>query len=489
MKTNIKRITIISCCFFILSTLITNFIINKNNNENENSTKITLDLNQVSNSFFNNKDGGAIQVCFTLPAFIPFGGIEVWFKGLVDILKEDERINLHGLYVWDIRSPALWNYSISSKILILNEVKQVQEQCHVTISTAFRAIKNNINIMTIHGGSNSDWTKQYARYSNFYDYIVGVSLDSRYTLPSVDQSKMIYVPSYIHNKTCQNKSKSRFRYCKKQLLFAGRISSEKRPELFCESLKHLTDYCGVVVGPVYYYSNKFTCDSSNVIYVGSSENVQCYMENSEALLVPSDSEGGPIVAIEAWLKGLPVIMKSTGLAKQYSDGFIIYNWDNPNFEQLRTILEDVTLLHNVNLNSRIILDENFSKKVVKNKWRLIFDDVEAKMSKTNIYNFILLSNEGSMSRILGKMVIIDCMHDKCHTIIRFTQTTMSFCFKYHSSGPIFDIKFSVSGKNFLTSREILNSKGKLCFKFGLEDNFHLDVQLGYNQIQLYDFFI
>lgn len=427
------------------------------------------------------------KLCFVLPAFTLHGGIEAWFKTLHNMMRDFDMIDTYGLYIWDIRTKVIWRYSLDNDLFVIHSVYEVENQCHIVIGTAFRPIKNVVNILAIHGGAGCKWTQKYSSHSKLYDIVIGVSIDSKFNTAEEEQSRVITIPSYVYKlDNCDHNNK--YKLCEKQLLFVGRISSEKRPKLFCEVVCKMDEYCGVVIGPSYFTGNNFECKCSNVYYLGARDDAQCYMRESLAQLIPSESEGGPIVAIEAWLNNLPVIMKSTGLAKQFPSAFIEFDWDNPQIDKLHRILENDLILNESKRNGYQTYIKHFSKEVLMKLWlNVVNTSLMIIRERKWLVDIDLISDVLSTTRFLGKSIIVDCMDKGCRSTIRFNTKVDVFCFRYSSAGPDNNLKFSVSSTLELKIVVSSEARRRICTRIMMNTYFHLDIDLGYNQVELNNF--
>src|SRR5690606_12016529 len=87
---------------------------------------------------------------------------------------------------------------------------------------------------------------------------------------------------------------------KKILLYLGRISIEKNPQFFVDTVYHLpNDWIGVMAGPVY-FDKFFPKLHQRVIWIGLQKNPYNVLNICDAFMIPSKKEGGPIVLLEAW---------------------------------------------------------------------------------------------------------------------------------------------------------------------------------------------
>lgn len=104
------------------------------------------------------------------------------------------------------------------------------------------------------------------------------------------------------------------------LLFLGRVSMEKKPPFFIDTCKNLPDeWICVMVGPLQFVFNDPVI-GDKVRYVGSHPWPADAIQVADALLLPSPSEGGPIVMLEAWGQKKPFFIYRTGLADRFPEG-------------------------------------------------------------------------------------------------------------------------------------------------------------------------
>lgn len=174
-----------------------------------------------------------------------------------------------------------------------------------------------------------------------------------------------------------------------KILFVGRNSSEKRPEIFFEIAKKCLDLK---------LSVEFTVIGDFDLNLNASQNVSIiglihdksllndYYQNSDLLLITSSREGFPMVVLEGMAHGVVPICTNVGEISEFinsenQNGFIISN--NQEVEnivqdfvkQIETLENNGNILSSTSLNAYQSVKSNFSitqfsesyKKLLKNK--------------------------------------------------------------------------------------------------------------------------
>ncbi|KAI9142853.1 hypothetical protein BKA69DRAFT_1037301 [Paraphysoderma sedebokerense] len=368
-----------------------------------------------------------------MPAFTKHGGIESWFKSLHGIINSLDNIKFYGVYIWDIRYEGSIDYLRKHNIYAFTSVNDMEQACHITLSTAFHYLDNPYmyQVQVIHGSGFDNWTWRYARFAKLYNHVVAVSYNSLERQNKNVLKKSSYIPSFVKKHENCDPDASRYKFCDRQILFLGRLSSEKRPELFCKALCELP-HCGVLIGPYYFDVNRPSCECPNVHIIGDRNDGQCFMRHSEFLFVPSDTEGGPIVAIEAWLNDLPVVMKETGLAVNYPSSFLIYDWDKMDLNELRTLLTNKTQIQEAKDAAQMTYMKEFSEPVLKAAWKKIIDDgIKYLQWKGVQLNWELYKSEQAFITQQGRSVNINCVEVKCTVGFKVRALSTKILIKYN----------------------------------------------------------
>ncbi len=135
------------------------------------------------------------------------------------------------------------------------------------------------------------------------------------------------------------------RYC----LFVGSLVSRKGPDILLHALSKVRLPCVFVGdGPMRTSLERLAARlgiADRVVFTGALEyhDVQAYYSGAEALVLPSVSEGVPLVAIEALSAGVPVIASNLeGIASVVHDrknGLLVQSGDIPALARALSVLE------------------------------------------------------------------------------------------------------------------------------------------------------
>lgn len=185
------------------------------------------------------------------------------------------------------------------------------------------------------------------------------------------------------NDTILNKSKkSNF-----TVLFVGRWSREKRPELFLQIAKRVlekySDINFLMLGSeMEPYKNEII--NSGVVYKGEIKNensLQNIYQKANLLLITSYREGFPVVVMEAMVNGVvPIVTNVGGLSEHITNGingFLIEN-ENPdtviieNFsKKIEELYQEREILARISENALNYAHENFDIEVFNNQYNKI----------------------------------------------------------------------------------------------------------------------
>ncbi len=97
-----------------------------------------------------------------------------------------------------------------------------------------------------------------------------------------------------------------------QVAFVGRLSYEKGPDVFIRLARQLPDYDFSIYGDGPMFSEISTIATDNVKLVGHVTSMERHWSNISLLCITSREEGLPLVAIEAIVRGIPVISFDIG---------------------------------------------------------------------------------------------------------------------------------------------------------------------------------
>ncbi|EKN3564105.1 glycosyltransferase [Yersinia enterocolitica] len=130
------------------------------------------------------------------------------------------------------------------------------------------------------------------------------------------------------------------RPCENKILFLGRLTHPKRPDLICKVVADNSQYKLDIVGAGDYYDslvNKYSA-SDNIKFLGEINSFNRFNEY-DVFVLTSDSEGLPMSALEAATAGLPLVLSNVGGCNEIIDrnGLLITNSE----ESLSAALENI----------------------------------------------------------------------------------------------------------------------------------------------------
>lgn len=321
----------------------------------------------VNNRMNDNNHPSRYMLCFVFPGFFNYGGVETWFWNLYPSFSQGE-FTVHSVKVLDSWAPEIPFMMEGMGIFFNPSMLQMQIECDIIIMTGSHPVKRLIDsekqLLVIHGGSNCDWTKNYAKFYRHYDFSVGVSHDSLNLIDRLDRNQSVFIPTPVLDKLedCEARKP-----CENTVLWLGRISSEKDPELFCSMMDKMPlNHCGWVVGPYYHESYTPRC-SDRTIIAGPTKKPLCFMKAADVVVNTSPQEGGPIVAIEAWMLKKPFYMFDTGLMKVFGHDDMKFKSRDPT--DMASLLEKQND-HKVDAMFEVY-QKIFSPKIVYDKWNKV----------------------------------------------------------------------------------------------------------------------
>ena len=140
-----------------------------------------------------------------------------------------------------------------------------------------------------------------------------------------------------------------------RLVFIGRLSSEKRPDLFIQIVRH-TGMRAVVIGDgvLGVHLNDTNKDLTDFVFVGHRSNPWIDVSTKDLVVVTSDFEGDGLVALEAASIGIPVALRDNSDLKAI--GFPERNYFQ-NSEDLANRLRETDF-------SAFVLQESESEKIL-----------------------------------------------------------------------------------------------------------------------------
>jgi len=98
----------------------------------------------------------------------------------------------------------------------------------------------------------------------------------------------------------------------KQIAFVGRLSFEKGPDIFLRLAKHLPQFNFCIYGDGPMLTEISNLASANIKFLGRVKSMDPHWPKINLLCITSREEGLPLVAIEALVRGVPVISYDIG---------------------------------------------------------------------------------------------------------------------------------------------------------------------------------
>ena len=121
----------------------------------------------------------------------------------------------------------------------------------------------------------------------------------------------------------------------KQVAFVGRLSYEKGPDVFIRLAQQLPEYDFSIYGSGPMLEEISTTASSNVTLEGHVKSMNTHWSKIGLLCITSREEGLPLVAIEALVRGIPVISFDIGgiasVVINYVNGWLIEPYNETAF--------------------------------------------------------------------------------------------------------------------------------------------------------------
>ncbi|MCE9585347.1 glycosyltransferase family 4 protein [Candidatus Nomurabacteria bacterium] len=227
---------------------------------------------------------------------------------------------------------------LKSKKIILNTVDSFDPDivsCHSGIAGIFgrlSILNKKPTIFTAHGwsfGQGSPFLQKIITYpsellaSHFCKKIICVS---KYDLNLAIKLKVapLYKLINIHNGAEIPSEKPLIRESLKSIIFVGRLSNQKKPELLLNALNILPkDIINNIIvyivgdGPNYDKLNSLVIQNDlneKVIFMGALSRLEIlsFLEKNDLFILPTKQEGLPRSILEAISKGLPVIASDVG---------------------------------------------------------------------------------------------------------------------------------------------------------------------------------
>jgi glycosyltransferase involved in cell wall biosynthesis len=258
-----------------------------------------------------------VKVGFISVVYNKVGGVETWHKSLVPSLRH--RVDIRG--VVSINDPHSsikdlevdWGAGEQDALQLIRKI-DVLVLWGDDSPGRFFAKKTLKKVICVHHGDEiGAWAFDVIRkQSKFATDIVAVN-------PIVaEENGYTYIPNAVSNNRIATFSAPD----SKTVLWAHRLSSEKRPELAVEIAKIMPDFKFIFAGDGFlrgWIKNNLPTNSE---FVGRVPTLIHHLERSSVFLATADQEGFGYSVLEAICSGVPVVSSHTGIAKNLADATI-----------------------------------------------------------------------------------------------------------------------------------------------------------------------
>lgn len=159
----------------------------------------------------------------------------------------------------------------------------------------------------------------------------------------------------------------------KQVVFCGQLVDLKDPQAIIKVAKRFPDVEFTILGDGPLRNDLVSTASNNVALCGNVDNVQSYFSRSDILLMPSKTEGMPMVLLEGLFCGLDAITTDITIFKEIAniEGVNIYQYTKDDIDSLEIVLKNV-LYNQVDKTDLDILETKLSSKAMCKKYLNIF---------------------------------------------------------------------------------------------------------------------
>ena len=317
-----------------------------------------------------------MKILIISPTQYGIGGIAQHVQGLKKFLEKNshhvEIISSENTFTIPIKGLKNPSFMISS--FFKTKFKKNQDIVHAHNIPAALAMKNSSGkkilslhgifsqqIDQLHGATTGKISKKYENDAlKWADAITVVSKEAFDYYDTLGY-KVFQVPNAIDVKSLLQNEDRRY---EKQIIFAGRLSSEKGIDILIKIGKKLSSDTQLIIlgtGPEEQKINELTKTQKNIHYLGyqSKENTISLIRGSDILIQPSLKEGISSTILESMACNTVVIASNVGgnteLIENNINGILIDSKEIDSFvEQITTLLNNVELrksLENQALNT------------------------------------------------------------------------------------------------------------------------------------------
>lgn len=305
--------------------------------------------------------------------------------------KEEFKHALHRFNVIKLTKEGKKAFSIihKKKSLVCDAIKNCKSDFIVSTRMEFNVLLSKygrsdiVKIAQEHCYHNHD--KNYLntiknKYNNI-DYLLALTTtlekDYKEILKDNKHTKVVTIPNMLYTIP-----KDVSKLNKKNILTVSRLDTLKRNDDIIRAFSKIkdTDYTLTIIGDGKEMNNlksltKELSLNNRVIFTGykTKDEIKEYMLNSNIFLMASETEGLPMVLLEAESYGIPCIAYEiengiSDIIKDNYNGFIVKNRDEKEYvEKIEELINDKDKLKEFGKNARESI-QNFSKKEITKKW-------------------------------------------------------------------------------------------------------------------------
>ncbi len=288
-----------------------------------------------------------LSVGFLLP-MLQMGGIERWATDLAASLST-RGIRSEAVVLSDENTSALALAALgaSAPVSFGNEcVRGLADRSDLVVVAGIHAWWEVVpveawpkTVLTMHGAN--PWSQDLYRESPLPLGVVAVSEDARKALPDALRHRAVVIEHRVDRSRAvpnEHRSETMHRWGvpsnRHVVGYIGRLEPDKDPDLFIDVIRDLDRlaprvYHGVVIGRGRMEPRlRARADGLPVTFAGDIEDIGSALGAVDTLLVTSPSEGFSFVTVEAWLAGVAVASRITGIAAEAPE--LVLRIDFPN---------------------------------------------------------------------------------------------------------------------------------------------------------------
>tara|TARA_B110000503_G_C7106215_1_gene396034 strand:- start:506 stop:1570 length:1065 start_codon:yes stop_codon:yes gene_type:complete len=190
----------------------------------------------------------------------------------------------------------------------------------------------------------------------------------------VSASKLVTIPNCIYP---QKNNLQRVKKEHYKILFLGRLSHPKKPELLIQAVKNIKNVTLYIVGSgendAYYHEIITKNNIKNVKMIGEISNFQDF-ESYDIFSLISLSEGLPMSVLEAMSNGMPLVLSNikgcVSLVK--NNGNLV---DNTVEDIKKGIVDCIQNIEKYSLNSKKMFEENYDMNTKKKYYIALYESI------------------------------------------------------------------------------------------------------------------